>query len=59
MSNAPLEYASKFHPGGAREQMISALVKRGKALEDAEKAADLILDTPELRRAFGIEIQSR
>lgn len=59
MSNAPLEYASKFHPGDTRAQMLSALVKRGMRQEDAETAVTAILDNPELRQIFTGQIERR
>ncbi|MET8132866.1 hypothetical protein ABZV24_13070 [Streptomyces sp. NPDC005251] len=49
---APLEYASKVHPGDARSQMISALVKRGTPLGEAENMVTRLLDDPETRQIF-------
>ncbi|MCX4422513.1 hypothetical protein [Streptomyces mirabilis] len=46
----PLEYASRMHPGDVRSRMISALVKRGMPLDDAENAVTRTLDNPEMRR---------
>lgn len=47
---APLEYASKMHPGDARSMMLGALVKRGVPLDDAEDVVTRMLDDPEMRR---------
>lgn len=49
-NQAPLEYASRMHPGDARSEMIGALVKRGMPLDDAENAVTAILADPEMRR---------
>ncbi|MFE2687513.1 hypothetical protein [Streptomyces mirabilis] len=46
----PLEYASEVNPSDARSQMLSALVKRGMPLDDAENAVTRMLDDPEIRR---------
>ncbi|MEU6577115.1 hypothetical protein [Streptomyces sp. NPDC046805] len=56
VQESPLEYASKVHPGDVRSQMISALVKRGIPLDDAERTVTRILDDPETRRIFTGEI---
>ncbi|MFF4316012.1 hypothetical protein [Streptomyces sp. NPDC001507] len=56
---APLEYASRVHPGDARSQMISAMVKRGIPLDDAENMVTRWLADPETRRMLTGEPENR